>query len=72
MLSVAPFGKRIWCRVSPLREKDITHGPGLIIGHVQAHAGQTLSSPLNMTVNAMLLKYFKNFFTEVHHCFISQ
>jgi len=33
MLSVAPFGKHIWCRASPLREEDITRGPGLITRH---------------------------------------
>jgi hypothetical protein len=33
MLSVAPFGKHIWCRASPLREEDITPSLGLITGH---------------------------------------
>jgi hypothetical protein len=33
MLSVTPFGKYIWCRASTLREEDIAHSPGLIVGH---------------------------------------
>ena len=41
-------------------------------GRLEAHVGQTSPFPLNMVVNVMLFKCFKNFFTEAHRFFISQ
>ncbi len=40
-------------------------------GRLEAQVGQTSSFPLNMVVNVMLFKCFKNFFTEAHRFFIS-